>query len=409
MKSDTQYIQTEFGEIPDNWEIKKIDDVFDVSAGGDLARLNFSKVKDSKFKYPIYSNTLNNNGLYGFSDKYQFEPECITITARGEVGTAEYRNKPFNAIVRLLVLKPKIKVSCYFVSNFINSGLNFQYVGSAVNQLTAPMIRQRNIVLPPIDEQQQIASVLSSLDDKIELNRRMNKTLEEIGKALFKRWFVDFEFPNENGEPYKSSGGEMVESELGEIPKGWKVKSLFELANYINGKAFKNKDFSNEGLPIIKIAELKNGVSNSTNKSDHEFDEKYLLKNKDILFSWSGSPDTSIDCFIWFSGSGWLNQHIFKVVPKSGLSYGFVYFLLKYFMSRFISIAHNKKTTGLGHVTVSDLKRIKTALPNEINFDKLLDNLFENIYGNLREIQTLEGARDSLLPRLMSGKIRVTV
>ncbi len=109
--------------------------------------------------------------------------------------------------------------------------------GSTFKEVSGKVMKEFKINLPPLEEQEKIANILSSLDDKIELNNGMNKTLEEMAQALFKRWFVDFEFPNENGEPYKSSGGEMVESELGMIPKGWEVKSLDEIADFLNGLA----------------------------------------------------------------------------------------------------------------------------------------------------------------------------
>jgi len=248
-------------------------------------------------------------------------------------------------------------------------------------------------------EQQQIVSILSSLDKKIELNQRMNKTIGEIGKAIFKHWFVDFEFSNNESE--------MIKSELGTIPKGWQIYSLYELADYVNGKAFKTKNFTEEGLSIIKISELKNGINSDTKLTSDIFDEKYLLAKRDVLFSWSGSPETSIDCFIWSDGSAWLNQHIFKVVSKPKYSDGFIYFLLKYFMPLFISIAKNKQTTGLGHVTLGDLKRIKIALPEEIENLDVFDSLFNNLYENLNIIKVLSSIRDSLLPRLMSGRLRV--
>jgi len=385
MKSDTQYIQTEFGEIPDNWEIKKIDDVFDVSAGGDLARLNFSKVKDSKFKYPIYSNTLNNNGLYGFSDKYQFEPECITITARGEVGTAEYRNKPFNAIVRLLVLKPKIKVSCYFVSNFINSGLNFQYVGSAVNQLTAPMIRQRNIVLPPIDEQQQIASVLSSLDDKIELNRRMNKTLEEIGKTLFDQL------------------NEVEDSSAIELKEIVDFNPRESLSKSTEARYFEMKDLPEQGMWIA-----------SNIKKPYKGGSKF--RNGDILMARitpclengkSGFVNSLDDGELAFGSTEFI-----VLRPKKRMFAEYIYYLVRNELFRRHAIRSMVGSSGRQRVQVDVLKSYKLIFPKYDKleeFNKSTNTMFEQIKQNSVEIELLSQIRDKLLPRLMSGKIRVTV
>ena len=281
--------------------------------------------------------------------------------------------------------------------------------GAAQQNLSVGVIGDYEINLPSLEEQEKIADILSSLDDKVELNNEMNKTLEEMAQSIFKRWFVDFEFPNEDGEPYKSSGGEMVDSELGMIPKGWEVKCIYDLAEYINGTSFKAKDYSEKGLPIIKIAELKNGVTDGTKFFSGEKDKKFYLKNGDILFSWSGNPDTSIDTFIWDKGDAILNQHIFKVIPKFDKGYAFTYLMLKYLKSTFTHIARNKQTTGLGHVTVKDLKELKIALcfSKIKEFNEVAQPIVDLIFENNMNIEQLNKIRDSLLPKLMSGEIRV--
>jgi type I restriction enzyme S subunit len=221
---------------------------------------------------------------------------------------------------------------------------------------------------------------------------------------------VDFEFPNEDGEPYKSSGGEMVESELGMIPKGWEVKPLYDVANYTNGSAFKSKDYSSTGLPIIKIAELKSGITDTTGFTDKEMAEKYYIGSGDILFSWSGNPKTSIDVFIWHRGRAILNQHIFKVEPYKDNEIPYVYNLLRSFKSEFERIASNKQTTGLGHVTVKDLKQLKVAVPEKTIMEKYHDfssAIFKKFMKGLEESLRIEETRDTLLPKLMSGEIRV--
>ncbi len=301
-----------------------------------------------------------------------------------------------------------------FIYYWIQSsyGVNQIYsksIGSTQKALTIDMLKKFDILLPPLKEQIEISNILSSLDNKIKLNNEMNKTLEEMAQSIFKRWFVDFEFPNEDGQPYKSSGGEMVDSEFGMIPNGWEVKCIYDLAEYINGTSFKAKDYSEKGLPIIKIAELKNGVTDGTKFFSGEKDKKFYLKNGDILFSWSGNPDTSIDTFIWDKGDAILNQHIFKVIPKFDKGYAFTYLMLKYLKSTFTHIARNKQTTGLGHVTVKDLKELKIALcfSKIKEFNEVAQPIVDLIFENNMNIEQLNKIRDSLLPKLMSGEIRV--
>lgn len=171
---------------------------------------------------------------------------------------------------------------------------------------------------------------------------------------------------------------------------------LYDLANWQNGLAFRDINFSDAGKPVIKINELKNGITSQTKFTKDNFEEKYYLTKGDMLFSWSGSPETSIDIFQYSLADGWLNQHIFKVTPSKNIDFHFLYFLLKYLKPEFIRIAKNRQTTGLGHVTVSDLKEIIVNIPASLEeqktivaFLKILDTqirLFENINFNLEQI-----------------------
>ena len=199
-----------------------------------------------------------------------------------------------------------------------------------------------------ISEQRAIAHILGTLDDKIELNRRMNETLEAMARAIFKSWFVDFDPVRAKAEGRDPGLPKHIadlfpdrfeDSELGEIPAGWEVRSLYDCAEYINGSAFRNEYFSldRSGLPVIKIAELKDGVTEQTKFTEATLDTKYRITSGDILFSWSGSPDTSIDTFVWVGTDGWLNQHIFKISFKRPEDKYFVYYLLRHFKPEFSS------------------------------------------------------------------------
>ena len=185
----------------------------------------------------------------------------------------------------------------YIFTDFVNINPIVK-LNSAEQNLLGTSGRQRvnreafdnlELKLPPLPTQRCIAAILSALDDKIELNCQTNQTLEAIAQAIFKEWFVDFRFPG--------STGEMQDSELGPIPKGWRVKSLYDTASFVNGSAFREIDFSSNhsGLPIIKITELKDGISNQTKFTEKACEKKYKIRNGEILFSWLGSPDTSID------------------------------------------------------------------------------------------------------------------
>ena len=280
---------------------------------------------------------------------------------------------------------------------------------------------QYSIHLPPLPEQKAISHILGSLDDKIEINRKTNLTLEAMAKAIFKSWFVDYDPVKAKAEGRKPEGMDtetaklfpdsFVDSELGKIPKGWKVGKVYDTAEYVNGSAFKDAEICDrtEGLPIVKIAEIKDGITSQTRFTSSEMPNKYLIQDGDILFSWSGSPDTSIDTFLWAGGRGWLNQHIFKVIAQESERY-FVFFLLKYLRQTFIEIARDKQTTGLGHVTVADMKRLSVILPDSAIkglFNKYGHSCFNSILQNIIEMKSLITLRNTLLPKLLSGELRI--
>ncbi|WP_413219265.1 restriction endonuclease subunit S [Staphylococcus aureus] len=260
--------------------------------------------------------------------------------------------------------------------------------------------------VPTIEYQRKIAIILKNLDDKIEINKKIITNLEELSQTLFKHWFVDFEFPDEDGNPYKSSGGEMIDSELGKIPKGWIVKSLDEIANYINGLAMQkypaNKE---ESLPIVKIKELKNGFTDdNSNRCTTEIPEKAKIDNGDIIFSWSATLLVKM----WTGGKAGLNQHLFKVTSETFPKW-FYYLWTKRYIEYFINIANDKATT-MGHINRKHLSHAKVVLPTQLqleNFDKIFHNLLDKQLNTEEELKRLIDLRDTLLPKLMSGELEI--
>ncbi len=276
--------------------------------------------------------------------------------------------------------------------------------------ISSEAITSIKIPLPPLAEQKQIARILSVLNCKIDLNKKMNTTLEGIGQAAYERWFVDFEFPNEEGKPYKSSGGEIVFSEeLGkEVPEGWKVKPIDEIADFLNGLALQ-KFPAREGeeyLPVIKIRELRQGITESSDKANLDLPEEYIVNNGDVLFSWSGS----LEVVIWGFGKGALNQHLFKVTSSKYSKWFFYYWVLHY-LPEFRQIAAGKATT-MGHIQRHHLTASQVIVPDDKTLermDKLLAPILERISGIKVETKVLSEIRDLLLPKLMSGKIRIPI
>jgi type I restriction enzyme S subunit len=161
--------QTEIGVIPEDWEVNSLGRLCEISAGRDLVKESFSSLSDERYRYPIYSNALTNKGLYGYSRNHQYEPNKITVTARGDVGHAIYRNTRFCAIGRVLVLSSKYPCDLRFVTEYINNYVDFALESTGVPQLTAPQISNYEIALPPTKaEQEAIAEALSDADALIE-------------------------------------------------------------------------------------------------------------------------------------------------------------------------------------------------------------------------------------------------
>lgn len=290
--------------------------------------------------------------------------------------------------------------------------------GATVDRIALKDFPSFGIPLPDVKEQRDISTLLGALDDKIELNRRMNGTLEASARALFRDWFVDFGPTRARAE---SRPGwlapelwSLFPDRLGDdgLPLGWEWESLLDQAHWVNGAAYKNMHFvdRNEGLPVVKIAELKAGVSGQTKFTNTDLGARYRIDDGELLFSWSGNPDTSIDAFVWTDGAAWLNQHIFAVRENGKRTKAELFVLLKWLMPQFAEIARNKQTTGLGHVTKDDMKRLQVVVasqPVRKAFSQRVAPVFDQILSNITESRTLAATRDALLPKLMSGELRV--
>nr|WP_234488731.1 restriction endonuclease subunit S [Oxynema sp. CENA135] len=271
------------------------------------------------------------------------------------------------------------------------------------------------IPLPPLDEQKAIAHILGTLDDKIELNQQMNQTLEAIARTIFKSWFIDFDPVRAKMEGRQPAGmdaetaalfpDEFEDSPLGKIPKGWRVTSLDQIADFLNGLALqKYPPDQDDYLPVIKIAELRKGITKSSGKASPNIDEKYIIQDGDVLFSWSGS----LEAVIWCGGKGALNQHLFKITSKKYPKY-FYYEWVKFHLPEFRSIAASKATT-MGHIQRHHLTAALVVVPPsnviEAANQKMIP-LLENLILTHLESRTIISIRDTLLPKLLSGEIRV--
>ena len=272
---ETKFKQTEVGMIPSDWEVKTLGELFDFSAGGDLQKESFSEYPSGTIKWPIYSNSLENKGLYGYTSNPRYRANCVTITGRGSLGHAEYRREAFDAIVRLLVLSPKQHVDCYFVSETINFRVPFVFESTGVPQLTAPQAAKSKIPLPPtIEEQQRIASALSDVDTLIANLEKLIAKKKNIKQGAMQQLLTgkkrlpgfgsderQKECHSERSakrEVEESSGYKMTE--LGLIPSDWEFVPVSELAKDMAdgpfGSNLKKEHYTSD--PQTRIIQLSN-------------------------------------------------------------------------------------------------------------------------------------------------------
>ena len=258
--------------------------------------------------------------------------------------------------------------------------------------------------------QDNIVSILQCLDKKIAINRRINQNLEAMAKQLYDYWFVQFDFPNKDGKPYKSSGGKMVWNDKlkREIPIDWHCGNLFEIAVFTNGLAcqkFRPKD-DEAPLPVIKIREMHDGISADTEEVTPNIPESVKVYNGDVLFSWSAS----LEVILWAYGLGGLNQHIFKVTSANDFPKSFYYFQLLDYVDIFKKMAEARKTT-MGHITQDHLQQSTIAIPDNKNiadkFEELISPIFRQMIKLQEEILNLTKQRNELLPLLMNGQVSV--
>ncbi|MCK4730146.1 MAG: restriction endonuclease subunit S [Candidatus Aenigmarchaeota archaeon] len=408
-----KFKETEIGKIPKDWEIKK---------WGDLATLEYGKglkgYKNNNGKYPVYGT----NGKIGWCDEPLWSKEGVIIGRKGAYRGVHFSKIPFFVIDTAFYLKPKldfhIKWAYY---ELLTQEINNMDAGSAIPSTTREDFYNLNVKYLPITEQKAIAKILSNLDDKIEFLQKQNKILEEIGRTIFRHWFVDFEFPDENGKPYKYSGGEMIKSELGEIPKGWSIGILKEVIEKIeSGKRPKGgiKEIES-GVPSIGAENIlglgKYDYSKTKLISEDFFKtlKQGIIKSKDVLLYKDGAKLGRKSLFMnnFPFEKCCINEHVFILRGNSQINQFYLYFWLdqKNMTEKIINLNSNCAQPGITRAGVLSLPIIipKLSILNE--FNNALEQLLTRLFANCLQIQTIQKTRDLLLPKLMSGKIRVGV
>lgn len=371
--------------------------------GGGISWITPRDLTNHKEKYISKGDrSITKEGLNNSSAKL-IPSNSILLTSRAPIGY-------------LAISKNEVATNQGFKSLIVNSNLadyNFVYYliktnierikslgsGTTFSEISASVVKNITFKLPSLPTQTAIAEILSSLDDKIELNNKINQELENLAQTLFKQWFVDFEFPNENGDPYKSSGGVMIDSELGEIPEGWEVKTLKEFSICSDRKRIPlssmERDKRKGIYPYYGAASLMDYVD------DYIFEGVYVLMGEDgSVADKSGFPILQ-----YVFGKFWVNNHA-HILQGTIISTELLMCLLKS-----TNISHLITGAVQPKLNQGNMNKISLALPKSINKLKNLESnlgfIFRIIRNNTKENQELTTLRDTLLPKLISGKLTI--
>lgn len=371
------------------------------------------RVKDMEEGYLKLENTafVTKDVFEEFTKKHRPKKGDILFSRVGSYGITTFvdTNKEFclgqNTVVITNYKGEVDNKYLYYslVSSYVKEQIEKYVTGSTQKTISMKSIKALEIFTPPLQEQKAIAKILSDLDEKIETNNKINKTLEEMAQAIFKQWFVDFEFPNEDGKPYKSSGGEMVESELGMIPKGWKVIKLHEIGNLTMGLSPKSKSYNTigEGTPLLNgAADFNDGL---IKPQKYTTQETRVCRKNDLVFC----IRATIGNITFADREYCLGRGVAAVEPKKNLYVGLIYMNLLKSMEKLKAQATGSVILGLSKSDINDMQLI---LPNNDIVDKF-SNIFNKVFDKKFILQlendNLIKLRDTLLPKLMSGEIRV--
>ena len=308
-----------------------------------------------------------------------------------------------------------------FNNNIVDSTFMYYYMSTSLYQkelsgkssgTTVFGIRQSELLetklnLPDLPTQKKIADLLSSLDDKIETNNKINQELEELGQALYTKWFVNFDFPNEDGKPYKSSGGEMIESELGMIPKGWKVGNISDVFDFEKGVEPGSSNYTNnkDDIRFIRVGDMQSTSPEIyVSKDIMEAKKLKYISNKDITISLDGTIGK-----VFVGNEGCISSGI-RVIRLKGyedmIDYTYLFAKSKYLINSLTGGSSGSIIKHAGGI-LNDLKIVHPDTVTLLKFQDLYSGIVETIIQNRMENKKLEELRDFLIPQLMSGNLEI--
>ena len=400
------------------WSNCKIGDLFDVQAGGDLQKDKYSELQTACFQYPIFSNSLVNKGLYGYTSEARYPSNCVTITARGTLGHAEYRAIAFDAIVRLLVLIPKVKVDCRFVTHYINHLINFPIESTGVPQLPAPRIKKKNIFIPSdVNEQKAIADILNKVDDVIESVERSIVVVGNLKNSLMQNMLTGKLKPDGT---WRRDEEFYIDDKFGKIPVGWHIIKGNKITDKITkgqSPKWQGFEYQSSGILFVTSENVRDGFIDVSNPKflPVEFNEKIKnsqLQKGDILINIVGASVGR--CAIYNLNEMYANINqavcILRVNEKNDNKY-ISYYLQSQKTQR--RLLRSQVETARANLSLGDFRKFKFVIPidkeEQILISNELDKVEELINSKIEKLAALKKLKKSLMQNLLTGKIRVNV
>ena len=352
--------------------------------------------------YPVYGS----GGLMCTVDNYLYERPSVLLPRKGTLSNIQFADSPFWTVDTLYYTEIDNHLADPYYLYYYLKQLNLTQLnsGTGVPSMTFDSYYNIKVNLPNIHEQRAVGQFLSVLDDKIQLNKQINDNLEAMAKQLYDYWFVQFDFPNEEGKPYKSSGGAMVWNEKlkREIPEKWNVANIFDELSVQYGFPFSTELFTEEptNIPIVRIRDiLENSVSAY---SEEEVDEKYKLQKQDLVIGMDGNFHMNY----WNDNVSYLNQRSVRLRTKSKSTVSIMQ--AKYDIAPYIKAKElRSKGSTVGHLSDKDLKELFVLVSPNADFRNKFDSILAEIIKNRCEMIELTKQRDELLPLLMNGQATV--
>lgn len=352
--------------------------------------------------YPVFGS----GGIMRYVNSYLYDKPSVLLPRKGSLSNIQYSDTPFWTVDTLYYTEINEElVSPYYLYRYLRLlDMSRLDSGTGVPSMTFDSYYNINVFLPNIEEQRRVASILQKIDAKIALNHQINDNLEAMAKQLYDYWFVQFDFPNEEGKPYKSSGGAMVWNEKlkREIPQGWKVANVFDELSVQYGFPFSTELFTEEptNIPVVRIRDiLENNVSAY---SEEEVDEKYKLQKQDLLVGMDGNFHMNY----WNDNVSYLNQRNVRLRAKSKSAVSIMQ--AKYDIAPYIKAKELRaKGSTVGHLSDKDLKELFVLVSPNVDFRNKFNSILAEIIENRCEMIELTKQRDELLPILMNGQASV--